>query len=293
MSPGLAAFFAVMAVLTACYAAFAPTHEIVMDDTVYTDDRNGLFNKWFRPAVRNILPVTPNFVISYARGSSTTSGLLLRSGNPWNVTPEELIILRIMSAFVTAAAISVYAALGFFPLPPIFLFLGGLVFGWMIPQLLLSTVWGKRKKELTRTIPEALDLLRVCMNAGMNFDKSLPEVVVLLPEGATRTELHRVVMDINSGKTVERSMNDFARRTPISQVESFVKAVNVSVMMGTDVAATLASQADESRAQYERAVEIKAQKLQTTLFIPIIALFLPSLLILIFGPSLADLGNML
>jgi tight adherence protein C len=296
MSAGIVAFFVILAVLTACYAAFAPTQKIALnDDDAYLVDvkQPGLFDKWIRPAVRNFLPAAPAALTSYARESGAVASLLVRSGNPWRVSPEEFIVVKVLAAAVGATALSLYAALGYFPLSPVFAFLGGAVFGWVVPQLILSTAWGKRKKEIIRTLPESLDLLRICLNAGYNFSNALAQVVSLLPDGATRQELTRVVADLRSGRTVAQSMQDFAHRVPIDQVESFVRAVNIAQSMGTDMASTLATQSSEARAEYERVVEVKAQKLQTTLFLPIIGLFLPALMILIFGPSLTDLGSSL
>lgn len=291
MAPGIVAFFTILAVLTACYAAFAPARRVATPDAPATPV--GLFDKWVRPAVRNFLPIAPAFVVSYANGSGTVAGLLVRSGNPWKITPEEYVITRILAAGCGAAALSFYAALGFFPLSPFIAFAAGAGVGYLIPQLLLSTAWGKRRKEIVRTLPEALDLLRICLNAGFNFTNALSQVVSLLPSGASRQELTRVVADLRAGRTVNQSMQDFARRVPLDQVEAFVRAVNISQSMGTDMASTLSGQAAEARAQYERIVEVKAQKLQTTLFLPIIGLFLPCLLVIMFGPSVSDLSTML
>ena len=190
-----------------------------------------------------------------------------------------------------AAALSIYGAMGYLPLPPILSFIAGLGLGAFIPQAILSSTWGKRKKELNRTLPEALDLMRICLNAGYNFTNALSEVVTLLPNGTTRNELKRTQADLRSGKTVAQAMEDFAYRCPTEQVEAFVRAVNISQAMGTDMASTLMAQAYEARLANERVVDVKAQKLQTTLFLPIIAFFLPVLMIVIFGPSVADVGS--
>lgn len=294
MSPGLVAFFTFLAVLTACYAAFAPARKITVNEETDTvkKERHGLFDKWIRPAVRNLMPLAPQSVSKYAEGSSATQNLLIRSGNPWNVTAEEFIIVRIIAAFLGAAALAAYSAVGFFPLPPVLSFLGGAVLGWVIPGQMLSFKWSAAKKDLQRTLPEALDLLRICLNAGLSFSNALTQVVVLLPPGATKREMTRVVSDLRAGRTLEQAMRDFSNRMPLEQVDSFTRAVIVSQSMGTDMVATLSGQATEARNKYERAVDVKAQKLQTTLFLPIIAFFMPALLLLIFAPGLAQLANM-
>lgn len=295
MTPGIAAFFAILAVLTGSYAALAPTRKITLnadDEYLIDTETPGLFNKWVRPAIQNFLPVAPSFLIAHARGSGPVASLLIRSGNPWRLRPEEYVVLRVISAAALAAVGSVLSVLAVIPVSPLIGFLGGIAMGWFLPAALLGSAWSTRKKAMIRTLPEALDLLRICFNAGLTFTNALAQVIVLLPDGPARTELTRVQADLNAGRTVNQAMEDFAVRMPTEQVESFVRAVAISQDMGTDMAATLASQADEARLQYERNVDVKAQKLQTNLFIPIILLFLPALLILIFGPSITSLAGL-
>lgn len=292
MDAGLIAFFTFLAVFTAFYARFAPNNPITYDDPIRPEgEAEGLFEKWVRPTIRNFAPSAPPALAKYSRNSEGIATLLRRSGNPWNISPEEYTFMRILAGLLFAAGISLYAAMGFLSFPPLLLFAGGFAFGAFVPQALLSAAWGKRKKDLNRTLPEALDLMRICLNAGYNFPNALSEVVNLLPDGTTREELKRTQADLRSGRTVAQAMDDFAFRCPTEQVEAFVRAVNISQSMGTDMASTLASQADEARLAYERVVDVKAQKLQTTLFLPIIAFFLPVLMIVIFGPSFADLAN--
>lgn len=292
MTPGIVAFFAILAVLLAFYAAFAPSHAVPdSDGDIGSPDTP--FNRFVRPAIRNFLPTAPMFLAKYARTNPGVEGVLRRSGNPWHITPEEYVVLRLLAAAAGATLLSFMTAFGLIPIPPLLGFAAGALIGYLVPSALLSAAWGKRRKDVARTLPEALDLLRICMNAGFNFSNSLGQVVGLLPQGPTREELTRVLSDIRSGKTVDQALDDFANRVPTEQVDAFVSAVSISNSMGTDMAKTLADQADEARLQYERKVEQKAQRLQTTLFLPIIAMLLPSMLIIIFAPALSEIGSVL
>lgn len=292
MTPGIIAFFTIVAVLLAFYAAFAPSHPVAETDSDVGSPTSG-FNKYIRPAVSNFLPTAPVFLNKYAYSSPGIESILMRSGNPWHLTPAEYVVLRLLSAAAGATVLSIMTAFGLIPIEPIYGFLAGALVGYIVPSALLSTAWGKRRKEVARTLPEALDLLRICMSAGYNFSNALGQIVALLPDGTTRQELTRVLSDIRAGKTVEQALDDFAERVPTDQVDSFVSAVSISNSMGTDMARTLAAQADEARAVYERKVEQKAQKLQTTLFIPVIAMLLPSMMIIIFAPALSEIGSVL
>lgn len=292
MTPGIIAFFTIIAVLLAFYAAFAPSHATPQNGDDVGPPNSG-FNKYVRPAVSNFLPTAPAFLNKYAYSSPGIESILRRSGNPWRLTPAEYVVLRLLSAAAGATVLSIMTAFGLIPIEPVLGFFAGAATGYIVPSALLATAWGKRRKEVARTLPEALDLLRICMSAGYNFTNSLGQIVALLPEGTTRQELSRVLSDIQSGKTVTESLDDFAERIPTDQVDSFVSAVSIANSMGTDMARTLAAQADEARAVYERKVEQKAQKLQTTLFIPIIAMLLPSMMIIIFAPAMSEIGSVL
>lgn len=292
MSPGIIAFFVIVSVLFACYAAFAPANPVTEPDHEGAASP-GAFGKYIRPTVRNLLPTAPAVLNKYARSNPGIDSALRRSGNPWKVTPEEYVVLRLLSAAVGATLLSLLTGFGLLPVPAFAGFALGAALGYFVPSVLLSGQWGKRRKEVLRTLPDALDLLRICMNAGYNFTNALGQVVVLLPEGPTREELTRVLSDVRAGRTVDQALDDFAARIPTDQVDAFVSAVSIANSMGTDMASTLASQADETRRQYERKVEEKAQKLQTTLFLPIIGMLLPSMLIIIFAPALSQIGQVL
>ena len=289
MTPGLIAFCAIISILLACYAIFVPQNKNIKTDFNNPNKSNpdGLFEKWIRPILHNVLPSTPSSVTEYAQNSEGISGLLARSGNPWKITPEEYVVFRIIAGAFGSLLLLFMVVSHYISLPHIVAMVLGLGIGQLIPKVLLDSKWSKRKKEITRTLPEALDLLRICMNAGQNFQNALIQTVALIPPGVTKEELRRVVAEVGVGKRLTLALASFAIRCPTESVEAFVRAIEQSETSGSDIALTLAYQSDDIRDDYERKVEEKAQKLQTTLFLPIIALLLPVLLILIFGPAMS------
>jgi tight adherence protein C len=295
MTPGIVAFFVFLTCLLVFFAIFSPNHEVKENaqTVVNPDIKKGFFEQWIRPTIRNLMPTTPTVITDYASKNGNISALLARSANPWNVTPEEYILVRILSVVVGVMIMVIFTVLHYFSFPLPLAILGGFVLGFMLPNGLLSSSWSKRKKEVRRTLPEALDLLRICMNAGNNFQHALEKTVLLLPPGTTKNELARVVAEAQAGVTVVDALVNFNRRCPIEEVDAFARAISQAQSTGSDIASTLIYQSSENRASYERAVEVRAQRLQTTLFLPIIGLFLPCLLIFTFGPALAQLSHSL
>lgn len=290
MSVGLVAFFVALTVLTTFYAIFAPSNQKVLRNLPAVDvESTSWFDKWIRPAVRNFLPQTPLALTRYARKNGTVSAVLARSGNPWRVTPEEYIAVRVLATVAGIAFGLLVGSFGSIDVPPLAAGAFGALVGYTLPQSLLSSEWNKRRRDLETTIPEALDMLRIALDAGYNFNNALQQTIELLPKGATRLELARVNSELKAGRPLATALTGFAYRCPTDGVESFVRVITQAQATGVDIASTLAFQADEARADYERQVDVKAQKMQTTLFFPIIGLLLPVLVILMFAPSVSNL----
>lgn len=297
MTPGLVAFFVVVALLSAFYALFAPTNP---NTTTYEDtpgnqepETVGVFNQWVRPAVRNFLPQTPLALTEYAKNNEGVAALLARTGNPWKVSPEEYVVVRVLSVIAGTALLTTASVIGLFPsnIPLIASMALGAFLGYIFPKALLDMRWAKRRREIITTLPEALDLLRICMNAGYSFPNALRTTVELLPPGTTKDELSRASSELAAGRTLNETLASFAYRCPTDGAEAFVRAISQATATGTDISGTLAYQSEETRAELERIVETRSAKLQTTLFFPIILFLLPSLMIVMFGPAISQLAN--
>lgn len=296
MSKGFISFLVSLAVLVTLYAAFGPNRskntEATRSVRVPQPD-DGFFEKYIRPTIQQFLPQSPVALIDYAQENGGIKALLARSGNPWKINPEEYIALRILSAIAGAGLSIVLVAMQLAPLPYPLAMIVGLLLGQFMPKLMLNSEWSKRKRALTRGLPEALDLLRICMNSGKNFSGSLKDTFDKLPKGIMKEELGRVIAEQNIGKSIASSLESFSVRCPTDEVEAFVRTISQAETLGTDISSTIASQADEARNAYERAIEERTQKLQSTLFIPIVAFFLPVLMLLLFAPALSSLTSSL
>lgn len=294
MSVGLVSFFVVIAVLLTFYAIFAPTNTSAK---VYPlrpsaeGEKEALFERWIRPAVRNLLPQTPLALTEYARKNDNIAALLARTGNPWRVSPEEYMVVRILAVAGGVILMTLLVLIGYANIPIYIASPVGAFLGYIAPKALLDAAWAKRRNSLNQTLPEVLDMLRICMNAGYNFSNALAQTVDLLVESPTKEEFNRVLSEMRAGRTIMQALTSFARRCPTEGVEAFVRAISQSQSTGADIASTLTYQSEEARAEYERAVDVKAQKLQTTLFMPLIGFFLPVLMIIIFGPAVTALGS--
>lgn len=302
MSLGLVSILAGLAVLSAFYAILAPVHEIFEespDELLVADHatsgKQSAFERLVRPAVRNVLPQTPMSALVAARSSTKIKELLIRSGNPWNVTAEEFVGIRIVSAIAGLFIFLFLSAIGFLPdMLPVegWTVLGGAI-GYYFPKVRIDRHVGARRKGTQRGLPEALDLLVIILNAGMQFQPALTEVVSRLPEGVMRDELSRVLADLKANKPLEVALTDLARRAPGDEVESFCKAIVQGQRLGADITETLKSQASAARQAYEASLDERIGKLPTTLFFPILGLMLPALFLVIMAPAFSQISQAL
>lgn len=301
MSVGLVAFLVGVTAFLVVYAIKAPFHRLPENEdeefivAAGSAPTGGFFERIVRPMVRNILPQTPLSAQLKARQSSRTVQLLIRSGNPWNIQPEEFFGIRLLGTAAGLAISIILVVTHILPnvLPDVGWILLGAWCGWYYPKVQLDKAKGRREKAARKGLPEALDLLVITMNAGNNFGPALAMVVQRLPEGLIREELGRVSLAMRSGQPMQKAMLDFARRAPSEEVESFCKAVVMAEKLGADVTETLRAQAEAARQSYEAALDVRIGKLPTTLYFPILGGMLPALFIVILAPAFSNIAQSL
>jgi tight adherence protein C len=177
--------------------------------------------------------------------------------------------------------------------PPVLALVAGAVGGTLYPKSRYDGAAKRRRRDTRRTLPEALDLLNVCLAAGKTIVPGLAEVVRRVPGGVVRDELARVCDAVQVGRPLDEALTDLARRAPGPEVEAFARAIVQANRLGANIAETLAGQADAARAAYEADLDVRTGKLATTLFIPILLFILPCLLGVMLGPALVSIGGQL
>lgn len=295
MTPGLVAVLIALAVLSAAYAILRPASdwsEYDKEEVEGSGEASSGFGRYVRPALNAAKSQTPQSLVNITYKKDAVEELLAKSGNPWRIAAHELPILQLLGAAVGATGFAVLSLSHVFPFPLVGVLLAGAILGYMLPKLLLSSRWSARRKEMNRTLPEALDLLNINMNSGQTFANALDATVKLLPPGVTRDELTRVSAELQAGRTLATALAGLLRRTPTDGVDAFTRALNQAQQTGTDLARTLNVQAEEARKQYVENVKVRAKKIESTLVIPIILLFLPAIFILIFAPSVTTLTQL-
>lgn len=168
--------------------------------------------------------------------------------------------------------------------------LGFAILGFFFPQLWLSSKISRRQKDIRRAMPDALDLLTICVEAGLGFDAAMAKV-----SGKWTSELSlafaRVIQEVQLGKLRREALRDMAERIGIAEMTSFVAAVIQSEQLGVSMAKVLHIQADQMRMKRSQRAEEEAHKAPLKMLIPMALLIFPALGITLMTPSVFRLMN--
>lgn len=295
MNIGIAALLVGLATFLTCYAIWGPRAEPRSFESL--PESPDSFNRYVRPMLRNFIPQSPlNAMLTGANGGNERREkiqvLLIRSGNPWKIRPEEYLGIQFLFAAIGLFSGIFLASLELVPVvPPLVLILGFAGAGYVLPFSIHNSKREERSREVQKQLPEALDLLVITMTAGMNFEPALSKVVPRLPEGLLRDELTKVNGELESGRSIQESLTAFANRASSDEVESFAKAVAQTQTLGSDVTDTLVNQAASARQSYEARIEKKIASLSSTMMVPLILTMIPALMIVFIGPTTLTLGS--
>ena len=155
------------------------------------------------------------------------------------------------------------------------------------PSGLRTVVRGKQEK-IRRHLPDAMDMLSVCADAGLGFDQSLQRVSESW-EGPIAIEFVRVVNEMSMGETRASAMRSMAERLDVPEVSSFVAVILQSYELGMGIADTLHAQADQMRTERRYWAQEQARKMPTKMLFPLMLLILPAMFAVIMGPTIPAL----
>jgi tight adherence protein C len=161
------------------------------------------------------------------------------------------------------------------------------VIGYMLPGLVLAYKVEQRKKQIRNGLPDALDLMIVCIEAGTGMDQAIVKVSeeLHLAYPALAEELKLVTAETRAGKTRLEAFKNFAKRTQVDDVRSFVAMLVQTDKFGTSIAQALRTHADTSRTKRRQRAEERAAKLTVKLIFPLVFCLFPAFYVVVLGPA--------
>lgn len=228
--------------------------------------------------------------LSPASARTSLQGRLDVAGNPEGWTPDRVLAGKAIG-LVVLGSIGALLALRH----PVLLVLtagAGAAAGFFLPDLLLYNAGLKRQHRLAISLPEGLDLLTICVEAGLGFDAALAQVTRNL-DGPLAAEFARVLQEMQIGKSRAEAMRALAERTNVPELRAFVSALTQSAELGIPVANVLREQAKEMRVRRRQRAEAQAQKVPVKITFPLIGCLMPAMFVVILGAGIITIAHSL
>ncbi|MEX2161914.1 MAG: type II secretion system F family protein [Anaerolineales bacterium] len=160
--------------------------------------------------------------------------------------------------------------------------------GFFLPNLLLDRTIKRRQKQVLNAMPDALDLLTICVEAGLGFDGAMKKVIEKWDNVLSRA-FARVLQEIQLGKLRREALRDMADRLGLAEMDSFVAAVIQSEQLGVSMARVLRVQADAMRVRRRQRAEESAQRAPVKMLLPMVFLIFPTIVIILMGPAILQI----
>ncbi|HXF83819.1 MAG TPA: type II secretion system F family protein [Anaerolineales bacterium] len=236
------------------------------------------------PFIKRIGEISARFTPQKA--IQDTARRLELAGNPWPIDAATFLALRFILAIVLGGFISAVLFLsGSSNMTDNFLYIGGATFGgFFLPHLMLTRRITRRQTEIRKAMPDALDLLTICVEAGLGFDAAMSKVSEKW-DNELSLAFARVIREIQLGKTRREALKDMADRLGIQEMTSFVAAIIQSEQLGVSMAKVLRIQSDQMRLKRRQRAEEEAHKAPVKMIIPMALLIFPTIIIIILTPA--------
>ncbi len=208
------------------------------------------------------------------------------AGNPANLGPREFMAIRIgLSVLLGAAFLIVFLAAPNKNWPrDTLIIIGSIAGGYYLPQLWLASRAERRKDEATKSLPDCLDLLTICVEAGLGFDAAMGKIAEKWDDELS-VAFGRVLQEIRLGKTRRESLRDMAARFEVGDITSFVAAVLQAEQLGVSMGKILRIQSDQMRIKRRQRAEYKAHQAPIKMLFPMALFIFPTIWIVLLGPA--------
>jgi tight adherence protein C len=223
---------------------------------------------------------TPQHVLEQTRKK------LEMAGNPGRIDASTFMVLHFVLAGVFGGLVFMLSLFSkTFTLPvKMLLIVIFAVLGYFFPDLWVKSKIDRRQKQVRKAMPDALDLLTICVEAGLGFDAAMAKVNEKW-DNELSLALGRVIREIQLGKLRRDALRDMSDRLGLAEMTSFVAAVIQSEMLGVSMAKVLRIQADQMRVKRRQRAEEEAHKAPIKMIIPLGIFVFPSLMIVLLTPA--------
>jgi tight adherence protein C len=216
---------------------------------------------------------------------------LVLAGSPFNMQVAEFTGLRFMGGITLGALALGLSLLMQAALTMLMMYsLLGMVVGYILPVFWLRSRIKKRQKIILKTLPDAIDLMTISVEAGLAFDGAMQRVADKW-ENDLSAEFGRALAEMRVGKSKRDALRELVARTGVSDLSTFVASIIQADQLGVSIAKVLRIQSEQMRIRRRQRAEEQAHKAPILMMIPMVFLIFPATYIVILGPAVPKVIN--
>jgi tight adherence protein C len=242
-----------------------------------------------KPLYNTALTVARRFTPAGAREAIRRK--LVMAGSPFGWDPDRVLVAKV--ACLTGGMVLGLLFLAVFsfawPLRVLgFLAIG--LLGYWLPNVVLTNAVQRRQSEVRSALADSIDLLTICVEAGLGFDAALAHVS-RNTSGPLADEFYRTLQEVQLGRSRNEAMRNLADRSNVPELRAFVLAMVQADVFGVSVANVLRVQAKDMRIKRRQLAEERAMKVPIKVLFPVLFCIFPALFVVILGPAIMRIAD--
>ncbi len=213
------------------------------------------------------------------------------AGMSHSLTPAQFLGLRVGGAVVLGGISLLVAFASSVPFSRRLMIIGtAFVLGYLLPAIWLGSKISSRQEEVSKSLPDALDLLTICVEAGLGFDASMQKVAEKWDNELSRA-FSKTVQEMQLGKTRRESLRSMANGLDVPDMTSFTAAIIQADQLGVSMAKVMRIQSDTMRMKRRQRAEEKARQAPVKMMFPLVFFIFPTILIVLLGPAILQIRD--
>lgn len=259
-----------------------------------TVTREGELSRPFSQRV--IVPIFAGFsklalALTPAKVKEATAAKLIKAGNPYSLTASQFLTVAAAAGFILPALYigmlrSANGSIGFNEILVALLLMA--VVTYLGPRIWLNSRISGRQNRIERSLPDALDLITVSVEAGLTLEAALATVVAKT-KGPLAEEFEKGLHEMNIGKSRAKALRDIGNRTGVADLKSVIAALVQAEEMGSSISNVLRIQSDSVRVKRQLRAKEQAMQAPVKMLFPLVLFILPAMFIVILGPAVMRL----
>ena len=212
------------------------------------------------------------------------------AGNPADWLPERVLAFKGIG-LTAGILVGLYMGLQYGPLATVFAPVAGAAAGFYLPDIWIRNLGERRQVDMRTDLPDAIDMLTVCVEAGLGFDAALGRVAQTM-DGPAAFEFARVIQEMQFGSSRVDALRAAADRTDIPELRTFISSIVQSTELGISIGDVRRAESGQMRVVRRQRAEEQAQKLPVKILLPLIFCILPALFVVVLGPAILNIMDL-